>query len=152
MALVLSFLGAVLFLRPAHLLLGLFLIVVLGVLGFYLPNVWLGMRIRGRQKEILKALPDALDLLTISVEAGLGLDGALLEVVNKWDNALADEFAVVLAELKMGKSRRDALRGLAYRTGVQEVSTFASALAASPKPAVRKARAIWEWCSASFGC
>ena len=49
-------------------------------------------------------------------------------MVNKWDNALADEFAVVLAELKMGKHRRDALRGLAYRTGVQEVSTFASAL------------------------
>lgn len=124
----LAFVGLLLFFRPDNLLPGLLLTLLLGVLGFYLPNVWLGRRIRARQKEILKSLPDALDLLSISVEAGLGLDGALLEVVNKWDNALADEFAIVLAELKMGRSRKEALRALAARTGVQEVATFTSAL------------------------
>ena len=72
--------------------------------------------------------PDALDLLTICVEAGLGMDGAILEVVNRWDNALSDEFSIVLAELKMGRGRRDALRSLADRTGLQEVTSFTSAL------------------------
>ncbi|HET9017612.1 MAG TPA: type II secretion system F family protein, partial [Thermomicrobiaceae bacterium] len=66
--------------------------------------------------------------LAVSVEAGLGLDGAMLEVVNRWNNALSDEFAIVLAELKMGRSRREALRGLADRTGVEEVKVFTSAM------------------------
>ncbi len=121
-------LGVPLFLGAGDPFRGTIFVVTLGLLGFYLPNVWLGARMKKRQKEILKALPDALDLLSISVEAGLGLDGAVLEVVNKWKNALADEFAVVLAELKMGRSRKEALRALAHRTGVQEISTFTSAL------------------------
>jgi tight adherence protein C len=99
-----------------------------GLLGFRLPTFWLKRRIKARQNQILKTLPDALDLLTICVEAGLGLDGAILEVVNKWDNALSDEFATVLAELKMGRSRREALRGLAERTELQEIRTFTSAM------------------------
>ncbi|HSH79418.1 MAG TPA: VWA domain-containing protein [Herpetosiphonaceae bacterium] len=128
LAIAFSFLAMLLFFRPGDFLRGILLIVAMGLLGFYLPNVWLGARIKARQKEILKSLPDALDLLSISVEAGLGLDGAILEVVNKWDNTLADEFSMVLAELKMGRSRKEALRGLAYRTGVQEVATFTAAL------------------------
>ncbi len=123
-----ALLGVPLFLRAGDPFRGTVHVVTLGLLGFYLPNAWLGARMKKRQKEILKSLPDALDLLSISVEAGLGLDGALLEVVNKWKNALADEFAVVLAELKMGRSRKEALRALAHRTGVQEVATFTSAL------------------------
>jgi tight adherence protein C len=128
LALVLPALLGLLLFRGSDPLHGVVLIVTLGVLGFYLPNIWLGSRMKRRQKEILRSLPDALDLLSISVEAGLGLDGALLEVVHKWQNALADEFSVVLAELKMGRSRKEALRGLTQRTDVQELGTFASAL------------------------
>ena len=107
---------------------GMLLIAVFGFLGYRLPVFWLKRRIKRRQNSILRTLPDALDLLTVCVEAGLGLDGAMLEVVNKWDNALSDEFAIVLAELKMGRGRREALRGLAERTGVEEVKVFTSAM------------------------
>ncbi len=100
----------------------------LGVIGYRLPVLIVKRRIKARQNSILRSLPDAIDLLTICVEAGLGLDGAMLEVVNKWDNALSDEFAIVLAELTMGRSRREAMRGLADRTGVPEVSIFASSI------------------------
>jgi tight adherence protein C len=98
------------------------------VLGFYLPNLWLGGRIRSRQKEIQKALPDAHDLLTICVEAGLGFDDAMHRVTEKWTNALAQEFGRVLTETRMGKSRREALRDMVSRTEVQDVATFIAAL------------------------
>ena len=120
--------GFLLFLQSEQPLQGLLLILALAFLGFYLPNFWLSRRVKARRRSIIRSLPDALDLLTISVEAGLGLDGALLEVVNKWDNALAEEFAIMLAELQLGRNRREALRGLAHRTGVQEIRTFTSAL------------------------
>ena len=107
---------------------GLVLTVGLTVIGYRLPALLVKRRIKARQRSILRALPDSIDLLTVCVEAGLGLDGAMLEVVNKWDNALSEEFAIVLAELKMGRSRREALRGLADRTGVQEVAIFVSAM------------------------
>ena len=121
-------LGLIFFLRAESPLRGIVTAVTLTALGYALPNIWLGRRIKARQRSILRSLPDALDLLTISIEAGLGLDGALLEVVNKWDNALSREFAIMLAELQMGRNRKEALRGLAHRTGVPEVRTFASAL------------------------
>lgn len=121
-------LGVLSFTRAGSPMRGLLLALTLTVLGYILPNLWLGRRIKARQRSIQRSLPDALDLLTISIEAGLGLDGALMEVVNKWDNALADEFAIVLAELQMGRNRKEALRGLANRTGVPEVKTFASSL------------------------
>jgi len=100
----------------------------LTVVGFYLPNFWLGSRIRGRKKEIQKALPDALDLLTICVEAGLGFDAALHKVTEKWSNALTLEFGRVLQEIRMGRSRRDALRDLVTRTDVPDVATFVAAI------------------------
>jgi tight adherence protein C len=102
--------------------------VMFGGIGFLLPVFWLGSRIKVRQKEIFKAMPNALDLLSVSVEAGLGFDQALGEVVQKWHNALTQEFATLLGELQMGRSRREALRGLMDRTGVQELGAFASAL------------------------
>lgn len=98
------------------------------LLGFLGPNFWLGRRVRARQKEIQLALPDALDLLTICVEAGLGFDGAMGKVAEKWDNALSREFDRVLVEMRMGKSRRDSLRGLLTRTNVADVGTFVSAI------------------------
>ncbi len=101
---------------------------VIGLLTFRLPDYWLARRIKQRGNNILLQLPDALDLLTISVEAGLGFDGAMLEVIQKWDNELAQEFSTVLNEMKLGKSRRDALRGLSSRVKVQELQLFISAI------------------------
>jgi tight adherence protein C len=104
------------------------LVAVAGATGFYLPGIWLGRRIARRQQQVLKALPDALDLLSISVSAGLGFDGAMLEVVNRWQNPLTEEFSAVLRDLKLGTSRRDALRDFARRTGVEDVANFTAAV------------------------
>ena len=101
---------------------------VMGVLGFFLPVLWLGSRIRARQDEIVKTLPDVLDLLCISVEAGLPFDGAMQRVAEKWDNELSRGFARLLNEMRVGKSRKDALRDLADRMDVPDVTSFVAAL------------------------
>jgi len=98
------------------------------LLGLYMPNFWLKRRIRARQKEIARALPDALDMITIAVDAGLGFDAALLKVGEKWNNALSLEFERVVAEMRMGISRHDALRRLVERTEVPEVASFIAVL------------------------
>jgi tight adherence protein C len=100
----------------------------MGLLGFFLPVVWLGHRIRQRQDEIVKTLPDALDLLTISVEAGLPFDGAMQRVAEKWDNELGREFQRMLTEMRVGKSRREALRDMSNRMDVPDVTSFVAAL------------------------
>jgi tight adherence protein C len=102
---------------------------VAGGLGFYvLPTLWLSSQISSRQTEIVKALPDALDLLTISVEAGLGFDAALSKVAEKWDNELSLAFNRVIQEIRMGKLRREALRDMADRMDVTDVSSFVAAI------------------------
>ncbi len=98
------------------------------VLGFMLPGMWLGSKIKQRQKSIVKALPDALDLLTISVEAGLGFDIALKRVTEKWDDELSQEFQRVLSDISLGLTRKDALRDMATRTDVEDVQIFTSAM------------------------
>ena len=100
----------------------------MGLLGFFLPVVWLGGRIRRRQDEIVKTLPDALDLLTISVEAGLPFDGAMQRVADKWDNEISKAFQRLLTEMRVGKSRRDALRDMSERIDVPDVTSFVAAL------------------------
>lgn len=100
----------------------------MGLLGFFLPVVWLGSRIRRRQDEIIKTLPDALDLLTISVEAGLPFDGAMQRVAEKWDNELSRAFQRMLTEMRVGKSRREALRDMSDRMEVPDVTSFVAAL------------------------
>ncbi|MDW8060642.1 MAG: type II secretion system F family protein [Thermomicrobium sp.] len=102
--------------------------VVLGVLGWVLPNTWLSRRIAQRKRAIQRALPDAIDLLVISVEAGLGFDQALLRVVEKWDNELTKEFAQTLSEMRMGVARRQALRDLARRVNVDDLNVFIASL------------------------
>lgn len=97
-------------------------------LGFYLPMFWLNFKIRSRQHEIQMELPDALDLLTISVEAGLGFDAAVAKVVEKWDNELGRAFGRVNQEIRVGKLRRQALRDMAERIEVPDVSTFIAAI------------------------
>jgi len=98
------------------------------VLGYMLPGMWLGSKIKERKKSIVKALPDALDLLTISVEAGLGFDIALKRVTEKWDDELSKEFKRVLLDISLGRTRRDALRDMSDRCEVEDVQIFTSAI------------------------
>jgi tight adherence protein C len=102
--------------------------IVMGLLGFFFPILWLRSRIRRRQHEIVRTLPDALDLLTISVEAGLPFDGAMQRVAEKWDNELSRGFQLMLNEMRMGKTRREALRDMADRMEVPDVTSFVAAL------------------------
>ncbi len=97
-------------------------------IGYKFPNLWLHDQIKKRKKAIQHALPDALDLLTISVEAGLGFDLAMQRLVDKSDTELAREFARVLQEMRVGVPRRDALRNMIERTEVDDLGTFISAL------------------------
>ena len=100
----------------------------MAIIGFMLPNIMLGRAIKKRQHSMKKALPDALDLITIGVSAGLAFDGALGEVIEKWDNELSHEFATMLGELRMGMGRRQALLNLADRTQVDEIQIMVSQL------------------------
>lgn len=105
-----------------------FLILTEMILGFVFPNLFLTSRIQQRRKNILKSLPDVIDLLTVSVEAGLGFDGALAKVVDKMPGELANEFARVLQEMKMGKPKKDALKEMSNRVGLPDLTTFISAI------------------------
>lgn len=96
--------------------------------GFFLPDYWLITRIKGRQKAILLAIPDTLDLLTISVKAGLGFDAALAKVIEKTEGPLTDEFRRALAEVRIGKPRRDALKEMVGRTNVPALTNFIGAI------------------------
>ena len=98
------------------------------VFGYVVPEFWLGGRVKARQKAILLQIPDALDLLTISVRAGLGFDAALGKVVEKMKGPLVDEFRRALAEVRVGKARRDALRDIMPRTEVVPLSNFIGAI------------------------
>jgi tight adherence protein C len=121
-------LGAALMAGRAPLITGLTVALSLGTLGFMLPTIWLGRAITKRKYAIRKALPDALDLMTIGVSAGLAFDGAIAEIVEKWDNELSREFSVMLGELRMGTGRREALLNLADRTQVDEIQIMTSQL------------------------
>ncbi len=102
--------------------------VVFAVAGFRAPNMYLYQRAYDRTQTMQRALPDAIDLLTISVESGLGFDAALSQVARNTDGALAEEFARVLQEMQIGMGRSAALRALGDRTNVAEVKGFASAM------------------------
>jgi len=111
------------FRMPQLLLLGL-----MAGMGLYLPNVWLRSKAKKRQHNILKSLPDAIDLLTTSVEAGLGIDAALAQVAEKVKGPIAVEIRRVLRDIAMGSSRRDGLRAFAERTQLPDVQQFVNAL------------------------
>lgn len=97
-------------------------------LGYYLPVMLLKSRIGRRQQEVVKALPDALDLLVICVEAGLGFDAAMGKVYEKWDNELALAFGRVLREVQLGKVRKQALKDMSERMDVPDVNAFVAAI------------------------
>ena len=96
--------------------------------GGYLPRFWLLGRIKRRQKEIWKSLPDAFDLITASVEAGLGVDAAFSRVLDKVHGPFAEELTRTMNEIQMGRSRRDAFTELAERTGVDELRSLINAV------------------------
>jgi tight adherence protein C len=96
--------------------------------GFMVPDVFVTLRMRSR-KEILRAeLPDALDLLAVSVEAGMGFDGAISKLTEHMDGPLADEFALALGEMRIGESRQNALTKMMKRVGTPEFSSFVRAI------------------------
>ncbi|MBI3960063.1 MAG: type II secretion system F family protein [Chloroflexi bacterium] len=99
-----------------------------GIVGLYLPNFWLSSRIRQRQTQIARALPDALDMLTTMVDAGLGFDIALIRLSERWDNPLTHELDRAVHEMRMGVRRMEALRNLANRVDVPELRTFIAVL------------------------
>ena len=101
---------------------------VLAGLAFVTPDILLSGMATRRQDSIRKALPDTMDLLTISVEAGIGFDGALAQVVHKVPGALSDEIARMLQEVQLGESRVDAFKNLAERTKVEELESFVLAM------------------------
>jgi tight adherence protein C len=103
-------------------------LILLGALGFIVPDLVLSSRIDRRKKDILRALPDTLDLLTISVEAGLSFDAALAQVVQNTTGPLALEIARMLQEVQLGVARGQALRNLATRTDVEELNSFVLAM------------------------
>ncbi len=99
--------------------------------GFYLPNLWLRMRINQRREKILQGLPDALDLMVVCAEAGVGLDAAIHRVGEEMklnNKSLSDEFKLMSLELRAGKQRREALKALAVRTDLEDVNNLSSLL------------------------
>ena len=120
------------------------LAIVLGfiIVGYFFPDLWLRSKINSRQKEVRRAMPDALDLLTICVEAGLGFDAAMSKVNEKWDNELSMAFGRVIREIQLGKLRRDALRDMSDRLGLAEMTSFVAAIIQSEMLGVSMARVL----------
>ena len=121
---------------------GLLIGIPAAAMGFFLPELWLQGRISKRQTDVRKALPDALDLLTICVEAGLGFDAAMSKVYEKWDNVVAISFGRVIREIQLGKLRRDALKDMAERLSVSEMTSFIAAVIQSEQLGVSLARVL----------
>lgn len=129
---VMILLGALGFLMASRsdLAAGRTLVYVLGgiILGFLLPAMWLRAITDRRKQAIVKKLPDALDLMTVCVEAGLAFNAAMQRVAEKWEDPLAEEFSRVLQEMQLGKSRRQALRDMVDRMDVPDVTSFIAAI------------------------
>jgi tight adherence protein C len=106
------------------------LVVVVGatVVGFFAPNLYLYQRAHERAELLQRELPDAIDLLTISVESGLGFDAAVQQVARNTEGPLSEEFSRVLREMQIGQGRADALRALGERTNVADVRSFVGAM------------------------
>jgi tight adherence protein C len=99
-----------------------------GIFGAYLPIFWLSAQAKGRQKQMLRELPDSMDLLTVCVEAGLGLDAAFQRVTEKQSGPFVDEVRQMLREIGLGKTRRQSLNDMADRTDIDDVRAFSNAI------------------------
>ncbi len=111
-------------------------------IGFRLPDIWLSRQISTRQLELTNSMPDALDMMTIAVEAGLSFEQSLGEIVARWDNDLSKEFRRVLYEVGVGKSRREALEHLSERTAVPYIVSFVTAVNHSEELGTSLARVL----------
>lgn len=118
------------------------IIIVAFALGYLLPTLWLGSKITKRQEEVTKALPDALDLLTICVEAGLGFDAAMQKVAEKWDNELSRAFGRTVQEMQLGKLRREALKNMAESLDVGDITSFTAAIIQADQLGVSMAKVM----------
>jgi tight adherence protein C len=117
-------------------------VLIFTAIGFFFPQLWLQGRINARQNDIRKAMPDALDLLTICVEAGLGFEAAMSKVSEKWQNELSIALLRAIREIQLGKARRDALRDMADRIGLPEMTSFVAAVIQSEVLGVSLAKVL----------
>jgi tight adherence protein C len=118
------------------------LVALLAGIGWMLPRSWLSGKVKARQKLVVKAMPDAMDLITTCVQAGLGLDGAMARVSEKSTGPLADEISRTLRDIAMGKLRRDALLELSERVGVDELSGFINSIVQAEQLGVGVSQAL----------
>lgn len=118
------------------------IVLIFSLLGFFIPQLLLSSAINRRQKNIRRAMPDALDLLTICVEAGLGFDAAMSKVAEKWETELSLSFARAIREVQLGKLRREALRTMAERIGIPEMTSFVAAVIQSEQLGVSLAKVL----------
>ncbi|MEZ4706239.1 MAG: type II secretion system F family protein [Caldilineaceae bacterium] len=127
--------GAILFLTSSNRpLFSVLLIAFAGfMVGLYIPNLWLRSKVRSRQHAIARSLPDALDMMSICVDAGLGFEAAMQKVAMQWDTELSLEFQRVINEIRLGIPRIEALHNLIYRTGVTDVANFVAVLIQADK-------------------
>lgn len=121
---------------------GLWIAIPASVFGFYLPDLLIKSRIDRRQDAVRKAMPDALDLLTICVEAGLGFEAAMAKIHEKWDNEIGRAFGRVVREVQLGKLRTEALRDMAERLGIPEMTSFVAAVIQSEQLGVSMAQVL----------
>jgi tight adherence protein C len=106
----------------------IFMVPAFGMMGFLGCDSFLTMRVRARREAVRAELPDALDLLAVSVEAGLGFDGAIAKLTDHMDGALVDEFAITMGEIRIGESRQIALKKMAERVPAPELAAFVRAV------------------------
>lgn len=119
--------------------------ILVTAVGFYIPNFWLNFVVRRRREKMILGFPDALDLLVVCAEAGMGLDSALRRVgeeIRLSNKVVSDEFRMLNLELRAGKSRRDALRNLAARTGLEDVNSLTTLLIQTDKFGTSVAQAL----------
>lgn len=115
---------------------------VFTLIGFFMPQLLLQSKINSRQDAIRRSMPDALDLLTICVQAGLSFDASMARVAEKWEDALADEFERSLREIQLGNVRRVALRNMADRIGISEMTSFVAAIIQSEQLGVSMSKVL----------
>ncbi|HEY3069820.1 MAG TPA: type II secretion system F family protein [Gaiellaceae bacterium] len=108
--------------------LGVMLAIVFALIGFMLPDIFVSFKGRGRREEIRAELPDALDLLAVSVEAGLGFDAAIAKLTEHMDGPLVEEFALTLGEMRIGETRQHALEKMVQRVQAPELASFVRAI------------------------
>ena len=140
-----GFAAAVLFSLQISALKAITLLLVVCLIGFYLPNLWLSLKTSRRQDEFLRAFPDALDLLAVCVEAGMGIDAAMKRVGDEMqlsNKVLSDEFSLLNLEIRAGKERKEAMRSMADRIDLEDLRSWVALLIQTDKFGTSIAQAL----------